>query len=134
MSQNILSMRLLVFVLFAGFFSRSFAFQVGDEVEINSGAVTALSCALNGEKLSQLLLCPLKEVSSGLVVYDLLEKQIYFIGPKNVYLYELEKAFGGGRIDLIGKIVEVKDGYPVVEVMEYSITPKPKPGNFKGCL
>jgi hypothetical protein len=27
-----------------------------------------------------------------------------------------------------------KSGVPLVEVKEYSITPKPKPGSFKGCL
>ena len=111
-----------------------------EEVELSSGQVTALSCAKKAQatgKLELITSCPVSAVRSGLVVYDVAEKTFYKLAPKKVHTYELEKAFGGGSIDFQGVVVEAKDkkdGVPVVEVKEYSITPRPKPGAFKGCL
>lgn len=116
------------------------AAEKGEEVELASGQVTALTCAKKAQKtgeLAALTSCPPEEARSGLVVYDVAEKQIYKLAPKKVRAFELEKAYAGGSIDLTGVVVEArdkKDGVPVVEVKEYSITAKPKPGSFKGCL
>jgi len=118
----------------------AFASEKGEEVELESGQVTALSCAkraLDTGDLNALTGCPPSEAQHGLVVYDVAEKQIYKIAEKKVHAYELEKAFAGGSIDFTGVVVQAKDkkdGVPVVQVKEYSITPKPKPGSFKGCL
>ena len=114
--------------------------KIGDEVEINSGVVTALTCATDAQRTGNLNLlsdCPLAEVNSGYVVFDVAEKKFYSISDKSnkkIYLFEMEKAFGGGRIDLNGTVTDVINGIPVVETKEYSIVPKPKAGNFKGCL
>ncbi len=45
-------------------------------------------------------------------------------------------AYGGGSVDITGKVksIDKKDKVPLVEVTEYRVTPKPKPGAFKGCL
>lgn len=114
--------------------------EKGEEVELASGQVTALSCAKRAQatgSLDALTSCPPEAALGGLVVYDVAERQIYKLAPKKVRLYELEKAFAGGSIDFTGVVLvekDKKDGVPVVEVTEYSITPKPKPGSFKGCL
>ncbi len=114
------------------------AADTGEEVELSAGAVTALSCAQAAKKTGKLELlgaCPLSEAKKGLVVYDVAEKEIYRLAPKKVATWELEQAWGGGSIDLTGTVTKKdKDGVPVVEVAEYSVTPKAKPGAFKGCL
>lgn len=110
----------------------------GDEVEITSGAVTALACALEARDrgtLDVLNACPLEEATRGIVVFDVEERQIYEVDAKKVRRFQLEKAFGGGSIDFSGKVTKVaKNGVAAVEVEEFSITPKPKAGAFKGCL
>lgn len=111
----------------------------GEEVELSSATVTAVSCAqkaVETGKLDLLTSCPMEETQKGLVVFDVAEMQIYRLSAKNVRLSDLERAFGGGSIDITGvvKVVDKKDGIPVVEVTEFRITPKPKPGAFKGCL
>jgi hypothetical protein len=111
----------------------------GEEVELSSATVTAVSCAqkaVETGKLDILTSCPMEETQKGLVVVDVAEMQIYRLSAKNVRLSDLERAFGGGSIDITGvvKLVDKKDGIPVVEVSEFRITPKPKPGAFKGCL
>ena len=110
---------------------------VGEDVEVTSGVVTALSCAKEAREkkdLSLLISCPLSEIKTGLVVYDVAEEQIYRISDKAVYLYELEGAFGGGSIDFEGVVAKVKGGIAVIDVEDYEVTPKPKAGSFKGCL
>ncbi|MCC6336689.1 MAG: hypothetical protein IT380_22200 [Myxococcales bacterium] len=111
----------------------------GEEVELSSATVTALSCAqqaVGTGKLDLLTSCPMEETQKGLVVVDVAEMQIYRLAAKRVRLSDLERAFGGGSIDFTGvvKSVDKKDGIPLVEVSEFRITPKPKPGAFKGCL
>jgi hypothetical protein len=115
------------------------AAEPGEEVELSSATVTAISCAqkaVETGKLDLLTSCPMEETQKGLVVVDVAEMQIYRIAAKHVRLSDLERAFGGGAIDITGvvKLVDKKDGVPVVEVTDFRITPKPKPGAFKGCL
>lgn len=110
----------------------------GDEVEITSGAVTALSCALEARdhgKLEALNACPLEEAQKGIVIFDVEERQIYKLDAKKVKRFQLEKAFGGGSIDFTAKVKKAdKQGIIDVIVSEFSITARPKPGAFKGCL
>jgi len=56
------------------------------------------------------------------------------MSPQSIHRFELERAFGGGRIDFVGTVVEAQDGIGVVSLSEYLINPRPKPGAFKGCL
>lgn len=117
----------------------AFAADPGEEVELSSATVTAISCAkkaIETGKLDVLTSCPTEETQKGLVVFDVAEMEIYKLAPKKVRLSDLERAFGGGSIDITGtvKSVDKKDGLPVVEVTEFRVTPKPKPGAFKGCL
>ena len=111
----------------------------GEEVEVTSGVVTGLSCALRAREvgdLRHLTSCPPAEASKDLVVYDVAEKRIYRISAKKVYRWQLESAVGGGSIDFSGTAVSVDPVKDVatVDVTEFSITKKPKPGAFKGCL
>ena len=110
-----------------------------EEIEVTAGVVTGLDCALAARAKGDLRLlssCPPGEAAKGLVVYDVAEKRIYRISPKKVFRWELERAFGGGSIDFTGETVKVdrESEVTTVEVAEFSITPRPKPGAFKGCL
>jgi len=111
----------------------------GDEVEVTAGVVTGLSCALDARAKGNLALlnaCPPTEAGKGMVVFDVAEKRIYRLSSKKVFLYQLESAFGGGSIDFTGTEVRVDPRTEVatVDVDEYSVSPKPKAGAFKGCL
>jgi len=111
----------------------------GEEVEVTAGVVTGLRCALEARargNLKGLTACPPAEGAKEMVVFDVAEKRIYRIAGKKVFRYQLESAFGGGSIDFTGKSVSVDEAQDVatVEVAEFSITRKPKPGAFKGCL
>lgn len=109
----------------------------GAEVEISSGAVTALSCAKEAKatgKLEAISTCPLAESATGIVIYDVAVREIYLVAPRKIHLYELEKAFGGGSVDVTGVVVDLQDGIPVLEVKDYTANARPKPGAFKGCL
>ena len=117
----------------------AFAAEPGEEVELSSAPVTALSCAqkaIETGKLDLLTACPLEETLKGLVVFDVAEMTFYRIDKKGMRTSELERAFGGGSVDITGKVklVDKKDNVAVVEVTEFRVTPKPKPGAFKGCL
>ena len=109
-----------------------------EDVDVTAGVVTGLECALAAREkgdLRSLTSCPPAEARKDLVVYDVAEKRIYRIAEKKVHRYQLESAFGGGSIDFSGKAVAV-DAKEVstVEVAQFSITKKPRPGAFKGCL
>ena len=111
----------------------------GEEVELSSAPVTALSCAqrvVESGKLDLLTACPLEETLKGLVVFDVAEMTYYRIDKKGMRISELERAYGGGSVDITGKVksVDKKDKVATVAVTEYRVTPKPKPGAFKGCL
>jgi hypothetical protein len=109
-----------------------------EEVDVTAGVVTGLDCALAAREkgdLRRLTACPPAEAAKGIVVFDVAEKRIYRIAGKKVFRHQLESAYGGGSIDFAGKVtaVDTKE-IATVEVAEFSITKKPKPGSFKGCL
>ncbi len=111
----------------------------GEEVEVTAGVVTGIGCALEARSRGELRLlnaCPPAEAKRELVVFDVAERRIYRIATKKLFRYQLESAFGGGSIDFTGKAVKVdpRTEIATVEVSEFSITKKPKPGAFKGCL
>lgn len=115
------------------------ASEPGEEVELSSASVTALSCAqkaLQTGKLELITSCPMEETKKGLVVVDVAEKQIYRLSKKSVRRSDLDRAFAQGALDLSGVVTatDQKDGIPEVAVKEYRVTPRPKPGAFKGCL
>ncbi len=110
-----------------------------EEVEVTAGVVTGVECALAARAKGDLKLltsCAPAETWKGLVVFDVAEKRIYRLEPKKVARWQLERAFGGGSIDFTGTTVKVepKTEIATVAVTEFSITPRPKPGAFKGCL
>jgi len=112
--------------------------RAAEDVDVTAGVVTGLDCALAAREkgdLRRLTSCPPAEAVKGIVVFDVAERRIYRIGGKKVFRYQLESAFGGGSIDFAGKVtaVDAKE-VATVEVAEFSITKKPKPGAFKGCL
>ena len=109
-----------------------------EEVEIYSGVITAKSCAEKAQETGEfeiLANCPPVEAAkSGYVIYDVTENEFYVPKLGKIYLFELDEGFGGS-IDVTGVIVgKTKDGIPILDPEEYEITPKPKPGFFKGCL
>lgn len=119
-----------------------------NEVEFTSAVITALPCAEEAEEkgeLDILVSCPPHKAFEGvkdiydnppnIVVVDVTEGEYFYIQPskESVYYSDLLEGFGGS-IDGIGMIIGEKNGIPVVELEEFEITPKPKPGFFKGCL
>lgn len=131
-------MRYLAALILSCLPTSAWAIEPGEEVEVTSGAVIALSCALQASAgdLSLITSCPLIEAQKEIVIFDVAEKQIYRVSRKKVFRFELEKAFGGGSIDFTGKVVSVdkRSGVATVDVQEYTIMAKPKAGSFKGCL
>jgi hypothetical protein len=128
--------RIATLVLLASGVARA---EVGEEVEVTAGVVTGASCALRARESGELRLltsCPPAEGAKAMVVFDVAERRVYRISEKTVFRYQLESAFGGGSIDFTGTTVreDPKDGVSTVDVAEFSITKKPKPGAFKGCL
>ncbi len=110
-----------------------------EDVEVTAGVVTGAECALAARakgNLGLLSSCPPVEATKGLVVFDVAEKRIYRLTSKKLARWQLERAFGGGSIDFTGTSVKVdpKTEIATVAVADFSITPKPKPGAFKGCL
>lgn len=119
--------------------SAAFAADPGEEVELSSAPVTGLSCAqkaLETGKLDLLTSCPLEEATKGIVVFDVAEMAFYALDKKSIRTSDLERAFGGGSLDVTGtvKAVDKKTGLTTVKVTEFRVTPKPKAGAFKGCL
>ncbi len=115
------------------------AVELDEEVDITSGSVTGLSCALQAQKtgnLSLLSACPLQEALKEIVVYDVTEELIFRFTKGPVPRYKLEMAYGGGSIDATGQVkkIDKKTGIVTLAVEDYSITEKPKAGGFKGCL
>jgi len=108
-----------------------------NEVELYSAVITAKSCAEKAEETGNFELLascpPVEAAKSGYVVFDVSEGEYYYIKLGKIFQYELDEGFGGS-MDITGVVVGEKDGIPVIEPEEYSITPKPKPGFFKGCL
>lgn len=113
--------------------------RAGEEVEVTAGVVTGLRCALDAREHGNLRLlssCPPAESRKGMVVFDVAEKKVYAISAKKVRRSQLESAYGGGSIDFTGTAVktDARTGVVTVDVTEFSLTRKPKPGAFKGCL
>ncbi len=132
-------MKTFAILLIAALSSPALAAPTGEEVEVTAGVVTGLKCALDARAsggLRSLTSCPPAEAARELVVFDVAEKRIYRIGEKVVHRYQLESAFGGGSIDFEGTTVKVDEVNDIatVEVAEFSVTKKRKPGAFKGCL
>lgn len=119
--------------------SGAFAADPGEEVELSSAPVTGLACAqkaLQTGKLDLLTSCPLEEATRGIVVFDVAEMAFYALDKKTIRTSDLERAYGGGSLDVTGtvKAVDKKTGVATVTVTEFRVTPKPKAGAFKGCL
>jgi hypothetical protein len=132
-------MKTVVLLLTAALAFPVLAAPTGEEVEVTSGVVTGLRCALDARAtggLKALTSCPPAEAAKEMVVFDVAERRIYRIGAKKVFRYQLESAFGGGSIDFEGTTVKVdeKNDIATVEVAQFSVTKKPKAGAFKGCL
>ena len=109
-----------------------------EDVDVTAGVVTGVDCAVAAREkgdLRRLTACPPAQAAKGIVVFDVAERRIYRIAGKKVLTSQLESAYGGGSIDFAGKVtsVDAKE-IATVEVAEFSITKKPKPGAFKGCL
>ncbi|WP_293442948.1 hypothetical protein [Persephonella sp.] len=119
-----------------------------NEVEFTSAVITAISCAKEAEESGEfdvLASCPPHKAFEGvkdiydnppqIVIFDVTEGEYYYVKPTkdSVYWSDLLEGFGGS-IDGLGMIIGEKDGIPVVKLDEFEITPKPKPGFFKGCL
>ncbi len=119
-----------------------------NEVELTSAIITAEACAKEYEETGNsdvLTNCPPHKAFEGvkdiydnppkIVIVDVTEEQVYKVqtGKDTVYYYELLEGFGGS-FDGEGVIVKKDGDIPVVKFEEYEITPKPKPGFFKGCL
>jgi len=132
-------MKTVAMLLAAALAFPALAAPTGEEVEVTSGVVTGLKCALEARAtggLKALTSCPPAEAAREMVVFDVAEKRIFRIGEKKVFRYQLESAFGGGSIDFEGKTVKVDEVNDIatVEVAQFSVTKKPKAGAFKGCL
>jgi len=69
------------------------------------------------------------------VIFDVTEGEYYYIKPtsEGVTYSALLEGFGG-TLDGEGEIIGQKGDVSVVQLEEAEITPKPKPGFFKGCL
>ncbi|NPA13341.1 MAG: hypothetical protein GXO45_05085 [Aquificae bacterium] len=119
-----------------------------NEVEFTSAVITAESCAEEAAETGEtdiLDSCPPPKAFEGvediydnppkIVIFDVTEGEYYHVkvSKDSVYYSDLLEGFGG-TIDGTGMIVAEKDGIPVVKFEEFEITPKPKPGFFKGCL
>ncbi len=119
-----------------------------DTVELTSAVITALSCAREAEDSGEfevLSSCPpvkawedvddMYNQPPKIVVFDVTEGEYYYVqaSKDSIYYSDLLEGFGGS-IDGEGAIVGEKDGIKIVKFEEFEITPKPKPGFFKGCL
>ncbi len=108
-----------------------------DEVELFSAAVTAYSCASRATASKDMKLLgrcsPMDTISHGFALVDTQDNKPYLLKEGSVYTFELEGGYGG-TMDVSGSIIGTRGGVPVIEPEEYSVTPRPKPGAFKGCL
>ena len=108
-----------------------------EEVDLYSAVVTARSCAERMMETGDLTIksscSPIEGAKTGFAIYDAVEEQVFLIDPAAIHMFELEHGFGGS-IDIYGEVKGTLAGLPVITPEEYSITPKPKPGAFKGCL
>ncbi|RUM50510.1 MAG: hypothetical protein DSY47_01470 [Hydrogenothermus sp.] len=121
-----------------------------NEIEFTSAVITAESCAkeaMESGEFDVLNSCPPHKLFEGVpadkiytappkvVIFDVTEGEYYYIKPtaEGVTYSALLEGFGG-TIDGEGEIIGQKGEVSVVQLEEAEITPKPKPGFFKGCL
>ena len=121
-----------------------------NEVEFTSAVITAESCAKEAMESGEydiLATCPPHKLFEGIpadkiytaepkvVIFDVTEGEYYYIKPTadGVTYSALLEGFGG-TIDGDGQIIAQKGEFSVIQLEEAEITPKPKPGFFKGCL
>ena len=121
-----------------------------NEVDLTSAVITAISCAKQAEESGEFAIlssCPPHKAFEGIpadkiytaspkvVIFDVTEGEFYLVQPNEYLTYsDLLEGFGGS-LDGTGVIVGEKDGVPVIKFEEeVTVTPKPKPGFFKGCL
>ncbi|NPA53240.1 MAG: hypothetical protein GXO21_01080 [Aquificae bacterium] len=119
-----------------------------EELEFTSAIITALTCAEEAQETGEfdvLSSCPphaawegvkdIYEENPKIVIYDVTEDEYYAVKPTKdgIYWSDLLEGFGGsidGTAEPVGKEGELV----VIKFTEFEITPKPKPGFFKGCL
>ncbi len=119
-----------------------------EELEFTSAVITAVSCAQEAEETGEfdvLSTCPPHKAWEGIkdiydnnpkiVIFDVTEGEYYLVKATKdgVYWSDLLEGFGGsidGTAEPVGKEGELT----VIKFTEFEITPKPKPGFFKGCL
>ncbi len=120
-----------------------------NEVDLTSAVITALPCAKEAEEKGEfdvLYSCAPHQMFEGIpadkiytaapniVVFDVTEGEFYYVKPnENLTYSDLLEGFGGS-LDGSGVIIGKKDGIPVVKFEDAQVSPKPKPGFFKGCL
>ncbi len=129
-------------------YAQEVADEEDNEIEFTSAVITALSCAKEADESGEfdvLASCPPHKAFEGIkdiydnppeiVVFDVTEGEYFYIQPSkdSIYYSDLLEGFGGS-IDGTGMVVGEKSGIPIVKLEEFEITPKPKPGFFKGCL
>jgi|GEM_PF-5085401 len=107
------------------------------EVDIYSAVITARSCAEKMMDTGDLTLgaacSPTESARTGFAIYDPVEEQVYLIDAASIHTFELEHGFGGS-MDVYGEVKGTLEGLPVIVPEDMTISPKPKPGAFKGCL
>lgn len=107
------------------------------ELEVYSAVITAVDCAKRMEEEDDpevLHRCsPLDAARSGFAIYDPAEEELYLLDPAAFHHFELEEGFAGS-MDISGTIIGTRHELPVLQAEDYTITPKPPPGAFKGCL
>lgn len=108
-----------------------------DEAELYGAVITATSCAerMVAEGGADVIArcAPLEAAKTGFALYEPGERALFFLKQDSLYRFELERGFGGS-IDVSGAIIGKKSNAPVIDPEEYTITPRAKPGAFKGCL
>ena len=107
------------------------------EVEVYSAVITAVSCArkmVETEDRGALTHCsPMEAARTGYAIFDPAEEAIYLLDESAFHRHQLEAGFRGS-MDASGELQGTVDGLGVLRAEEFSITPPPKPGAFKGCL
>ncbi len=118
-------------VLFVPFIASSV--EIGEKIDLDSVSVTAKTCAekaIETQDINYILNCPILEGrKSGYVIFSLYYNEYYIPKSGTLYIYQLENLYstGGkvGTLDGKAKVVDIKDGIPVIEIIEiYDIRPR----------
>ncbi len=135
----------IFFLLFISFFafSENLGEEIGEEIDLDSVKVTAKTCAekaIETQDLNYVLNCPILEGKmSGYVIYSPSDNEYYIPKSGTLYIYQLENLYSTagreGTLNGEAKVVGIKDGIPVIEIISIEeFKPRPKAGFFKGCL